>query len=421
MEEGPSPIDQAIPDSLPLLDDFVEEWIGGEKPLAGVTAVLIQHQLGSQVRMTEAMIRLGLDPRRIFWVDIPYTANGEVHAALRGLGIPENNFSPSYYHLEMPYASYQHLRVQELALGLLQSLPDDAPLLVMDDGSYFLEAMSCFSDSIPGMRIVEQTTRGVIKIRHDAALRHCSETVPILNVAESRPKKEIEGPLIGEAVCKGLIEKLEARLSFGPDTVCLILGFGHIGQSVAASLTDQLGVAPGQIHVLDPDGEAQARAIARGLTIWHRGSSERVRFELLVGCSGTTSFSVGDRAYLADGAVLASASSGSAELSREGFIELADNHPGADVYVHDRARLALQSVHSDIRIHLVDRDAVFLNGGFPVNFDGRVNCVEPRFIQVTHTLQVGAAVEAMRTTECGLVEVSEELCQWVEERAHRGL
>jgi hypothetical protein len=136
----------------------------------------------------------------------------------------------------------------------------------------------------------------------------------------------------------------------------------------------------------------------------------------VVGCSGTTSFRTGDRVFLEDGAILASASSGSAELSREGFIELADTHISDDIFVRDRATLHSRSIHSPIDIHLVDRDVRFLNGGFPVNFDGAVNCVPPRFIQATHTLQVGAALEARATQGIGLVPVSEDLCGWVETR-----
>jgi hypothetical protein len=167
---------------------------------------------------------------------------------------------------------------------------------------------------------------------------------------------------------------------------------------------------------MDPNADAQQTATDQGFTLWDRRFPERRRFGLVVGCSGRTSFDVGDRAFLEDGAILASASSGSAELSRESFIELADKHPSDDIYILDRNTLATRSIHSDITIHLVDRDVRFLNGGFPVNFDGEINCVPPRFIQATHALQIGAAVEAIADDSRGLIELSEDLCQWVERR-----
>ena len=408
--------DQNVPASLPLIDSLLSERVIDAQPLAGVHAVLIQHQLGSIVPLTRALLKLGLDPRRTHWVDIPYTANDTVRAELEALGIPRENFAPASYHLEMAYAPYQQRRVQELALRLRKITGPWDPILVLDDGSYFIEAMSCFAGRFCDLRIVEQTTRGIIKIDSDPAIRDYSERSTILNVAQSRPKKEIEGPLIGEAVCRSLLRSVRGSLAKGAETDCLVLGFGQIGQAVAESLEKHGGVAASRIHIMDPEPTAQSSAQARGYVAWNRRFPERRRFGLVVGCSGTTSFRPGDRVFLEDGAILCSASSGSAELSREGFIELADTHISDDIYVHDRATLPTRSLHSSIDIRLVDRDVRFLNGGFPVNFDGAVNCVPPRFIQATHTLQVGAALEARAAKGIGLIPVSEELCGWVETR-----
>lgn len=408
--------DQEIPASLPLLDAFVAERAGTDQPLAGFTVALIQHQLGSIVPTTRALIRLGAEPRKMYWIDIPYTSNDVVQRELLALGIPADNFPRADYHLDMAYAPYQRRRVQELALRLRANIATGEPLLVMDDGSYFLEAMSCFAGGFGSPRIVEQTTRGIIKIFADASIRDCCESAVVLNVAQSRPKKSIEGPLIGQAVCRSLTRAVERELPEGAATRCLVLGFGQIGRSVATALERDMGVPRSQIHVMDPVPEAQADAAREGYVVWDRWYRERRRFGLVVGCSGTTSFTPGDRVFLSDGAILASASSGSAELSREGFIELADTHPADDIYVHDRDDLHERSLHSEIRIRVVDRDVRFLNGGFPVNFDGSVNCVPPPLIQATHTLQVGAALEAVRADGRGLIDVSEGLCGWIEER-----
>jgi S-adenosylhomocysteine hydrolase len=411
------PSDQAIPRSLPMMDALVDQHKGSRAPFEDTTLVLIQHQLGSMVPMTEAFIRLGADPRRLHWIDIPYTANTAVQAALVDLGVPRENFAPTHYHLEMPYARYQRTRVQQMVIKLRDTLanPGDR-VLVIDDGSYFLEALSCFANPTTGISIVEQTTRGIIKINADQALRHYCEQVTIKNVAESAPKKGIEGPLIGQAVCFSLSVSLAGRFVGARRPRCLVLGFGQIGRSVAESLATEHGFPPESVHVADPSAEAQAAAVARGYKVWDRGARERQRFGLVIGCSGSTSFGIGDRVFLEDGAILASASSGSAELSREAFIELADTHAADDIYVYDRDTLPTRPIHSDIRLRLVDRDAVFLNGGFPVNFDGAINCVPPRFIQATHALQVGAAIEAVSIEEKGLVALTPGLCDWVAAR-----
>ncbi len=411
------PCDQDIPRSLPMLDALVDEFAGGARPFDGVSLVLIQHQLGSMVRMTEVLMRLGAEPARIYWIDIPYTANAVVRDALVELGIPRANFADGHYHLELPYARYQRKRVQEMVLRLRQDIEDEHDrVLVLDDGSYFLEALSCFSRPTREIRVVEQTTRGIIKIHGDESLRHYCDQVTVKNVAESAPKKGIEGPFIGQAVCHSLSVALAGRLSGVRKPRCLILGYGQIGQSVAVSLTAEHGVSRELIYVADPSPDARAAALAEGYQVWDRRSAGRVRFGVVIGCSGTTSFGIGDRVFLEDGAILASASSGSAELSRETFIELADTHPADDIYVYERETLHAKPIHSDIRLRLVDRDAVFLNGGFPVNFDGAVNCVPPRFIQATHALQVGAAIEAVETEEKGLLPLSPRLCDWVTTR-----
>lgn len=407
-------LDQRVPARLPLLDALRDEWATGQ-PLRGWTALLIQHQLGSQVAMTRTLIDLGIEPGRIYWVDIPYTANATVYDALCALDIPPGNFAPSYYNLDLAYAPYQHERVQEMALRLTATLGPSDRLLVLDDGAYFAEALANLSSAPPDVRIVEQTTRGIIKMRDDATLRAASERTTVVNVAESLPKKEIEGPLIGEAVRDRLVKRLGSELSRDGDLDCLVLGAGSIGTSVATALSSGLGIAPGRIAILDPSPEAQEAARASGFRIWSRLEPDEA-FDVVVGCSGTTSFGVGDRTFLNDEAVLVTASSGSAELSRDGFIELVDTHPGQDVYMRDRDLLCAKSVHDDIRIHLVDRDVRFLNGGFPINFDGAVNCVPPHLIQATHALQVGAAVEATRSDTRGLVPVSDELCEWVTRR-----
>lgn len=416
MTPAPSSIDQRIPDRLPLLDAFVAERLPPDYRIDVDATVMIQHQLGSIVPLTEALIALGADPRRMYWVDIPYSANATVAARLAGLGIPEANFAAADYTLEQPYAAYQHRRVTELVAELRQRFGRDARLLVLDDGAYFADAAACFEGAFGSLALVEQTHRGMRKVLGDAACRTFAQGTRFVDVATSKPKLDIESPFIGDSVLRALHTALGPHRDAVAAGPALLLGYGAIGRAVATALTDGLGIPRPALRVHDPAPDKQDDAARDGFGPWDAGGPPFTRFTLVVGCSGTTSFTIGDRVFLADGAVLASTSSGAAELSREQFVELADAHAGDHVWIEDRDTLASRDIHSPIRFRLVDRSAVFLNGGFPLNFDGNVNCVPWRDIQLTRALMLAAAVQALGAPGPGIEPLAEGTCEWLTRR-----
>ena len=115
-------IDQTIPrlDDMCLVKDFVARHQDAE-PLRGINTLFIQHQLGNQVPMAEALIALGLDPQRIFWLDIPYTASSRVQYELcERLGIPAGQLWVNRYRVLEAYRPYQRRRVQELVREMLR-------------------------------------------------------------------------------------------------------------------------------------------------------------------------------------------------------------------------------------------------------------------------------------------------------------
>ena len=402
-------LNEDIPERMPVLDRWLEREAPA-RPLAGVTTLLIQHQLGNHVIQTRALLDLGVAPRDLYWIDIPYTSTPAVRKAVHELGVPWRNFLTSEYRVLEPYAPFQRLRVQRFLNELFENPPEH--LLVLDDGSYLLEALACVRRRLPRMAIVEQTTRGLIKIEENAALEACSREIPIVDVARSDPKRTLEPLFIGAAVCDALLRRFGERLRPGPKDRCLVLGYGAIGQQVATFVHEILGFARERVHVHDVDRARIDSAIARGFTAWDR-SQRGFRFQLVVGCSGRASFRVGDHVLLEDGAFLASASSGSVELSREDFIELAEANPHDDIWIV-RDGLDESKVHSDLRFRFIDREATFVNGGFPVNFEGRINCVPAHYIQPTPTMMCAAAVQAVKAEQAGLLPLDPAFCRWVD-------
>ncbi len=406
-------IDQSIPRNLPLLNKWIDMY--GEKDLLkGVTVLCIQHQLGHHYPQAQALLRLGLDPNQLIWIDVPYTATSEVRQAMiEDLKIPEANFHIHSFRVLDRYPPYQIRRVQKIFAHLLSVQP--RRLVVLDDGAYFIEATSCFAKQLPAVAIVEQTTRGLIKIEESASLSLYSSRVPIINVARSVPKQTFEPPFIGRAVCDSLFHHIDPFIATSPQLRCLVLGFGAIGRQVAEFLPRKIGFDRSQVHVYDPVAARQKAALGAGFSPWDRNNFLH-RFHLVIGCSGRQSFTFGDRVYLEDGAVLATASSGTVELSRQDFIEIAAISEIDDISI-SRKGLNEFNVHSDLHINLVDRSVTFVNGGFPVNFDGRVNCIPGRYIQPTPTMMVAATVQAVKAIDNqqkGRIELDPIFCEWID-------
>ncbi len=393
---------------LPVLSRWLELH-EGSNPFKNVTALMLQHQLGNQVPQTEALIRLGLDPLNIYWIDIPYTSTQKVRDALMELGIPRDHFITHDFKLLDDYAPYQRLRVQQF----LRSISRDDPehLLVLDDGAYLLEAMACQRQSLRRISIVEQTTRGLIKMDENTAMCYCADDIPIVNVAGSQPKMQLEPPFIGLSVCDALLRQFGHLVKPSARDRCLLLGYGAIGKQVALFAHQVLGYSKDKIHVHDKSAERMTAAVNDGYAVLDR-KARGIRFTLVIGCSGRASFRVGDHVLLEDGAYLASATSGTVELSRENFIELAEASPHDDIWI-ERKGLDETNLHSDIEFHLMDRNAIFVNGGFPVNFDGTVNCVPHHYIQPTPTMMCAAALQAVHLNRGGLTELDPSFCEWL--------
>ena len=396
-----------IPESLPLLDRIVEHY-EGEAPLAGVTALLFQHQLRAQVPMVHALILLGLEEEDILWVDIPYSSNKRVQEELRAIGV-ENLRTCDDFRLLMPYSLYQRERAIRACGDLLKSQPEH--LLVLDDGAYFLEAASCFESRFRRCAIVEQTSRGFKKLKKNRTMAAFLKELPLIDVARAVPKEKLESPFIGAAVSASIAHNLEGHLACpAADARCLVMGLGHIGRAVAEFLSQTGGFKEENVLICDPPGQRGGKD-AKPFSWWTRDDGGT--FDLIVGCSGTTSFDVGDAVFLNQGAVLVSASSGAVEFNRRNVVEWATAHEFDDLSIGEG--LDERDLHSPIQIHFPGRDVTLLNGGFPVNFDGRIRCVPDECIQITMALMVQAAVQAVRTEKPGVhaldVDVSIDLTQ----------
>lgn len=399
-------LNNELPGPLPLLDKLVEKY-EPEQPLKGVHALMFQHLLGIQYAQTQALIKLGLDPENIIWVDLPYTSNPFVRNALiDNLGIPPENFHRYSNSLLEPYALCQRARINRIVRRLMEHPPEK--FIVLDDGAYFLESAMCFNQSMPNMAIIEQTTRGIIKIQKSAALQYEANKSPIINVAQCSAKSILEPPFIARAITRALTTKFK-QLEFDlKEKKVLVLGYGNIGKHVAHFIHSDLEVTADSIFIYDKKF-SDAETTVDDYPIWDKSDLES-RFDLIVGCSGEASFTVNDFIYANDGALLVSCSSGQVEFSRKEFVELADMQKNDDILIV-KSEFNEFDMHADIPIQFPERKVTMLNGSWPINFRGQVNCIPPEYIQSIACLMVEGAIQAVdliNSGQTGLIEFNQE-------------
>lgn len=407
---------------MPLLKWVVDQHFSTQ-PLRGWHVLFIQHQLENHLAQLEAILRLGANASEVYWIDVPYTSSPEIRRAAMDLGVPEANFTNHAYKLTQQYARYQRIRVGEWISRFLDRCGHDARLLVLDDGGYFLEALIWFRRQFARLAVVEQTMRGISKVIENKAIGFYCRNFPIVDVARAKPKKTIEPRFIASAVRNAIAERLDAALLDAHVALSagdvLVLGYGAIGKEVAREIRERFSLRSERVYVFDVDRQKCADAASSGYSIWDMDDFATT-FQLVIGCTGTQAFNIWNYVHLAKRSILISASSGSIELGREEFVELADSTSVHDIHIHDRTSLESRDIHSDITFTIIDRVVTLANGGFPINFDGVLNRIPPEEIQITVAMMVYGAVQAVTTEQRGIIALDPAFCDELADRFEMG-
>ena len=368
---------EQIPTKLPLLDKITAKYGDKSKPFEKFEFLAIQHLLDTQVPTFDAYRSLGMNRDRTSVIGVPYSASPAVVDALQDKGW---NVRVPPLELEIWQDDLREAMFERIA----SARKHGRKIVVLDDGGLVAKLL----DSDPTLkehshlfRIVEQTRRG-ITVADGVDL-----SSPLVNVAQSWGKF-VEGPMIGSSVEDKLLSRLER---IGVKSVkgkqVGIVGYGTIGKPIAHALK-RLGA---QVTVLDADPGAMAEAKKDG----HDIPKDRKAFfsgqELIVGATGVRSIAADDLAHLRDGCILGSASSKLVEIDVEGLNALSGRPGGGAVaeVIDD------QSHPPTVRYKLADgRKIDLLARGFPVNFDGGVENIDPEKIQLTRCLMLIGALQA---------------------------
>jgi hypothetical protein len=389
-----------IPKTLPLLDKFCE-YKKKPKIFANMDVLFIQHHLGPLIPRLEKMKELGLDPSSSWFVDIPYSTNNTVRKKLIDIGFKDEQMAPPLKNPIEPYALRQRDRV-EYVIRRLADQEDHKKLLVIDDGAYFIRTLDylLYNDKSITKKfrnrrifIVEQTTRGhrhLLKKRYRDLLKDFK--IPAVSIAKVNTKAELESPFIGASVSRILIDKIKEN-DLGK---VLIIGFGAVGQATTEEVYNR-NLAD-CIHVYDKAWKDLKSEIKKFDAKTLMDFPTKGYYDTVLGCTGYASFPVNKLDLLADNAILVSGSSAAIEFNRKEMIDRAYANDKDKFYLIDPERTRKEGIHTSINMQYGKKSFSFLNAGFPINFNGQIECLPPEIIQTTHTLLFAAAIETLHQT-----------------------
>jgi S-adenosylhomocysteine hydrolase len=301
---------------MPVLARLVDE-AEKSKPLAGHRLFAVQHLFASSAGLFEGLLKAGVQAQGSVVFGKSYSTNEEVKAELEGKGFEVyGDFSQKQVTtdghgtitgLESPLLS--SLR------GALESAAAAKPpqrLLLLDEGGKLNRMLhDVFPQYADLCTIVEQTTNGIQQMAGTTL------KAPVVSVAASQLKREVEGPIIGEDVAASTLDSLheiDPRLVAGKTIG--IVGYGAVGSATALAFAKR-GF---KVVVTDINPAVLAKLKAQAMTLPGGGSIEIApRAQVLgagviVGCTGTGAMTLEESAALKDGAILVSASSGDYEF-----------------------------------------------------------------------------------------------------------
>lgn len=413
-------IPKSPPENLSLIEAIQDRFLNS-KPFANIDVLLIQHHLGPLIGRLNAMIECGLDPNRTWFADIPYSTNQDVVEKLIELGFSERRMSVRFDDPLEIYDSAQDQRVSSL-MERIAEREDPRPLLVVDDGAYFVRYLNSLKTKPPilleryaGTSVVEQTTRGHRYLFDNAheVISRCG--LSVVSIAKCKTKKNFEAPFIGAAVSRALQQSIgEERISNAKHIA--VIGFGVVGKKTVEEIYRFYPDA--NIDIVDIDTDARAKASEAGENCEGIPQLRDDReYDIVLGCTGYNSFHLDQRKLLANKAVLASGSSAAIEFNRAGFIELADQYDYDEIEIVNRTKTISEGIHAEIIMREKEKTFSFLNAGFPVNFDGKLECLPTKMIQATHGLLFMAGIQSLGQEVPGITTINPEEDEWIFNRA----
>lgn len=336
-----------------------------------------QHILPTTYTMILALCEKGLKPENVALLGKCYSTDAATYHAMReaGFDVCENTVHfDSHTSFDKAFQSHIHAFFAQRKDRLNDK--KYKKVIILDDGGECIEIAPQYLDSFDHVVGMEQTSSGY------NFLRDKQHFFPIVNVARSEAKLTCESSKIIEEGITQLRKELPtlAKQYSIKITNALVIGNGPIGERMIEALkSDGYQVKCFDIDAAKSDFSVDEFAAIIGT------------FDLIVGCTGTTSLKKEYHHLLKNGCILASMSSSDREFDA----------------IHLRYKAAQTNNCSE---HIQVDGVILLHCGFPMTFfiEQRDN---PQFFQFTRSLIISAIAQAIKLSSKvikGFVELKRE-------------
>lgn len=326
--------------NLSLLDEYSKEESQSGTDLSNFRFLFIPHLLEDLYGFLLAMKRVQVGPVNscIIYKPYPYKFGQQIKQRLE----------------ELDYRLFP-LDQGELALDFVVSKArtENKHIILVEDGGYLTPVIhKLYLDDIKLFRgVVEQTTKGIERVRGRLTEMNIHMQIPYRDVAESKIKREFESPAVADAAIQNIRQMLLNRKFTGQHAG--VIGYGNIGRPLAQKLLK----IPMVVHAYDMDPYKLGEAHNDGCIDEESLSSLAEKCELILGATGNTSIGQDEIQRLQPDSVLVSVSSDQEEISPAILKTLS-------------VRSVSKAVGTEYVLMKQNKKILLLGDGFPINFVG---------------------------------------------------
>lgn len=375
---------------LPVLETLISQMHHPVKSrFEKVAIVCVQHLLETNGSLFEALLCLGVHPNQIFVLGKIYSTSAEVAEKLRTLGLYVHSSKYPVHRGEFANCLKQDINDLWEIVAHEAARRQFKKIVVLDDGGRCIHGIPQSIRQHWPIVSIEQTTSGLRLPTGKLLPLEQHLNFPVIQLASSAAKRQIEPPMISEAV----LTKLRKYIILNQHpAVYGVIGLGNVGNAVAKDLVK----TGSQVFVYDIDSSLSESMPG---TIWSNSVEEVFQnADYIFGCTGHDVLSGATWVDTLKGnKTLISCSSEDKEFL---FLLKAFSKSEDGDHSDPLQTFSIQFSHCIIKV---------VRGGFPVNFDGTSESVPATDIQMTRGLQLSAILQAVLCARTGDSFVTEEM------------